>query len=87
MEVYKVPEPGFGMRGFDVDRQGVAWWRWRAATWPASTVASARDPQRAGSGGGEPVSGRLDVLSAPGPGFKGRDGAAEGPLLHLGGPA
>ena len=25
VEVYKVPEPGFGMRGFDVDRQGVAW--------------------------------------------------------------
>ena len=25
------------------------------------------------------MSGRLDVLSAPGPGFKGRDGAAEGP--------
>jgi hypothetical protein len=25
VEVYKVPEPGFGMRGFDVDRQGVAY--------------------------------------------------------------
>jgi hypothetical protein len=25
VKVYKVPEPGFGMRGFDVDRHGVAW--------------------------------------------------------------
>src|SRR5206468_3423790 len=24
-EVYKVPPPGYGMRGFDVDRQGRAW--------------------------------------------------------------
>src|SRR5712692_3576538 len=24
-EVYKVPSPGYGMRGFDVDRHGVAW--------------------------------------------------------------
>jgi len=24
-EIYKVPEPGFGMRGFDIDRHGVAW--------------------------------------------------------------
>ena len=25
VEVYKVPPPGFGMRGMDVDRNGVAW--------------------------------------------------------------
>jgi hypothetical protein len=24
-EIYKVPAPGFGMRGFDIDRNGVAW--------------------------------------------------------------
>ena len=79
-EVYKVPPPGFGMRGFDVDRKGVAW-----VTLASGHIASfdrrkckgplngpARD-------GGRTVPRGLDVLPVPGPAFAGRDGAAEGP--------
>src|SRR5205823_4695534 len=40
-EVYKVPPPGYGMRGFDVDRQGRAWVTLAAAASPASTAAGA----------------------------------------------
>ncbi len=55
------------MRGFDIDRHGVAW-----VTLASGHIASfdrrkcKGPPQRAGRGGGEPVPGGLDVLSAPG---------------------
>ena len=32
-EVYRVPTPGFGARGADIDRKGVVWVRSAAAIW------------------------------------------------------
>ena len=41
-ELYKIPLPGFGIRGMDVDREGVAWLPSTAATSPVSIGGSAR---------------------------------------------
>jgi hypothetical protein len=79
-EVYKVPPPGYGMRGFDIDRQGVAW-----VTLASGHIASFDRRQCKGrlSGPGA-AEGNLcpegwTFYPLPGPSFVGRDGAAEGP--------
>ena len=42
-EVYHVPAPAFGIRGGDIDKNGVAWGiGLGAAAWSASTAANAR---------------------------------------------
>ena len=79
-EVYKVPPPGYGMRGFDVDRQGVAW-----VTLASGHIASFDRRKCKGASAGReqrkaicaPRAGRS--IRCPGPRLSGRDGAAEGP--------
>jgi hypothetical protein len=79
-EVYRVPPPGFGMRGFDVDRRGLAW-----VTLASGHIASFDRAKCKGrlSGPGA-AEGTLcpegwTFYPLPGPSFAGRDGAAEGP--------
>ena len=79
-EVYKVPPPGYGMRGFDVDRQGVAW-----VTLASGHLASFdRRKCKGRLNGPGAAEGNLcpegwTFYPIPGPSFAGRDGAAEGP--------
>ena len=79
-EVYKVPPPGYGMRGFDVDRQGRAW-----VTLASGHIASFdRRRCRGRLNGPGAAEGNLcpegwTFYPIPGPTFAGRDGAAEGP--------
>jgi len=79
-EVYKVPPPGFGMRGFDVDRQGVAW-----VTLASGHIASFDRRKCTGRlNGPGATEGNLcpegwTFYPLPGPSFAGRDGAAEAP--------
>ena len=79
-EVYKVPPPGFGMRGFDIDRQGVAW-----VTLASGHIASFdRRKCKGRLNGPGAAEGNLcpegwTFYPLPGPSFAGRDGAAEGP--------
>jgi hypothetical protein len=80
VEVYKVPPPGFGMRGFDVDRQGVAW-----VTLASGHIASFdRRVCKGPLNGPRAAEGNLcpegwTFYPLPGPTLAGRDGAAEGP--------
>jgi hypothetical protein len=80
VEVYKVPEPGFGMRGMDVDRQGVAW-----VTLASGHIASFdRRKCKGPLNGPGAAEGNLcpegwTFYPLPGPAFAGRDGAAEAP--------
>jgi hypothetical protein len=79
-EVYKVPGPGFGMRGFDVDRQGRAW-----VTLASGHIASfdrrqCKGPLNGpGAADGDRCPEGWTFYPLPGPTFAGRDGAAEGP--------
>jgi hypothetical protein len=79
-EVYKVPEPGFGMRGFDIDRNGVAW-----VTLASGHIAGFdRRKCKGRLNGAGAAEGNLcpegwTFYPLPGPSFAGRDGAAEGP--------
>src|SRR5438105_4785696 len=79
-EVYKVPPPGFGMRGFDVDRQGVAWVTLASghiASFDRRTCKARLNGPRAAEGPLAPSA--WTVERVPGPTFASRDGAAEGP--------
>src|SRR5207249_4219128 len=77
-EVYKVPPPGYGMRGFDVDRRGVAW-----VTLASGHIASFDRRRCTGRlNGPGAAEGNLcpegwTFYPIPGPTFAGRDGAAE----------
>jgi len=79
-EVYKVPPPGYGMRGFDVDRHGVAW-----VTLASGHIASFDRRRCTGRlNGPGAAEGNLcpegwTFYPIQGPAFAGRDGAAEGP--------
>ena len=80
VEVYKVPAPGFGMRGFDIDRNGMAW-----VTLASGHMASFdRRKCKGRLNGPGATEGNLcpegwTFYPLPGPSFAGRDGAAEGP--------
>ncbi len=80
VEVYKVPPPGYGMRGFDVDRHGVAW-----VTLASGHIAGFdRRKCKGRLNGPGAAEGNLcpegwTFYPLPGPSFAGRDGAAEGP--------
>jgi hypothetical protein len=79
-EVYRVPAPGFGMRGFDIDRNGMAW-----VTLASGHMASFdRRKCKGRLNGPGATEGNLcpegwAFYPLPGPSFAGRDGAAEGP--------
>ena len=80
MEVYRVPPPGYGMRGFDIDRLGVAW-----VTLASGHIASFDRRKCTGRlNGPGAAEGNLcpegwTFYPLPGPAFAGRDGAAEAP--------
>jgi hypothetical protein len=79
-EVYRVPPPGYGMRGFDIDRRGVAW-----VTLASGHIASFdRRKCKGRLNGPGAAEGNLcpegwTFFPLPGPSFAGRDGAAEAP--------
>lgn len=79
-EVYRVPPPGYGMRGFDIDRKGVAW-----VTLASGHIASFDRAKCKGRlNGPGAAEGNLcpegwTFYPLPGPSFAGRDGAAEAP--------
>ena len=87
VEVYKVPEPGFGMRGFDVDRQGVAWVALASGHMASFDRRKCKGPLNGpGAAEGNLCPEGWTFYPLPGPGFKGRDEPPRA-LLHLGGPA
>jgi hypothetical protein len=79
-EVYKVPLPGFGIRGGDVDRNGVFW-----APLDSGHIASfdrrkCKGPLNGpGAELGEKCPEGFTFYPIPGPGFQGDSGAAENP--------
>jgi hypothetical protein len=79
-EVYKVPEPGFGMRGFDIDRQGVAWVTLASGHIASFDRRTCKGPLNGpGAAEGSLCPEGWTFYPLPGPAFAGRDGAAEGP--------
>ena len=80
VEVYKVPEPGFGMRGFDVDRQGVAWVTLASGHMASFDRRKCKGPLNGpGAAEGNLCPEGWTFYPLPGPAFAGRDGAAEAP--------
>jgi hypothetical protein len=80
VEVYKVPEPGFGMRGFDIDRQGVAWVTLASGHMASFDRRTCKGPRNGpGAAEGNLCPEGWTFYPLPGPAFAGRDGAAEGP--------
>jgi len=79
-EVYRVPLPGYGMRGFDIDRRGIAW-----VTLASGHIARFdRGKCKGRLNGPGAAEGNLcpegwTFYPLPGPSFAGRDGAAEAP--------
>ncbi len=87
-EIYKIPLPGFGIRGMDVDRNGVVWMPLDCRSHRQLRPPPVQGPaQRAGRREGRQMSGRLCLLSDPGTGLPGRFRRRGEPVLHLGGPA
>jgi hypothetical protein len=80
VEVYRVPEPGFGMRGMDVDRQGVAWVTLASGHMASFDRRQCKGPLNGpGAAEGNLCPEGWTFYPLPGPAFAGRDGAAEGP--------
>jgi hypothetical protein len=80
VEVYKVPEPGFGMRGMDIDRQGVAWVTLASGHMAGFDRRRCKGPLNGpGAAEGNLCPEGWTFYPLPGPAFAGRDGAAEGP--------
>jgi len=79
-EVYRVPLPGFGIRGGDIDRDGVFW-----APLDSGHIASfdrrkCKGPLNGpGAETGDRCPEGFTFYAIPGPGFKGDPGAAENP--------
>jgi hypothetical protein len=81
-EVYKIPLPGFGIRGMDVDRDGVAWL-------PLDSGHIASFDRRKCKGSlngpgaekGEKCPEGFSFYALPGPGFQGDPGAEENPYF------
>jgi hypothetical protein len=80
VEVYKVPEPGFGMRGFDIDRQGVAWVTLASGHIAGFDRRKCKGPLNGpGAAEGNLCPEGWTFYPIPGPALASRDGAAEGP--------
>ncbi|PYM22444.1 MAG: hypothetical protein DMD78_14710 [Candidatus Rokuibacteriota bacterium] len=79
-EVYKVPPPGYGMRGFDVDRHGVAWVTLASGHIAGFDRRRCKGPLNGpGAAEGNLCPEGWTFYPIQGPAFAGRDGAAEGP--------
>jgi hypothetical protein len=76
----KVPDPGFGMRGMDVDRHGVAWVTLASGHLASFDRRRCKGPLNGpGAAEGNLCPEGWTFYPLPGPTFAGRDGAAEGP--------
>lgn len=79
-EVYKVPAPGFGLRGMDVDRKGVAWVGLASGHIASFDRRKCKGPLNGpGAVAGDMCPEGWTFYPLPGPGFKGTPGVAEGP--------
>ncbi|HZZ62726.1 MAG TPA: carboxypeptidase-like regulatory domain-containing protein [Roseiarcus sp.] len=81
-ELYKVPYPGYGIRGMDIDRNGVVW-----APLDSGHIASfdrrkCKGPLNGpGAELGDKCPEGWSFYPLPGPGFQGDPGAAESPYM------
>src|SRR5262249_56411181 len=75
-----VPPPGYGMRGFDVDRQGRAWVAWARGHIASLDRRKFKGPLNGpGAAEGNLCPEGWTFYPISGPSFAGREGAAEGP--------
>jgi len=79
-EIYKVPLPGFGIRGMDVDRNGIAWLPLDSGHLASFDRRKCKGPLNGpGAEKGEKCTEGFSFYSLPGPGFEGDPGAEENP--------
>jgi hypothetical protein len=79
-EIYKVPLPGFGIRGMDVDRNGVAWLPLDSGHIASFDRRKCKAPLNGpGAEKGEKCPEGFSFYALPGPGFQGDPGAEENP--------
>jgi len=79
-EIYKVPLPGYGIRGMDVDRNGVAWLPLDSGHIASFDRRKCTGPLNgAGAEKGEKCPEGFAFYSLPGPGFQGDPSAEENP--------
>lgn len=79
-EIYKVPPPGYGIRGADVDRDGVFWAALGSGHLASFDRRKCKGPLNgAGAEKGEKCPEGWSFHPLPGPGFAGAPGAAETP--------
>ncbi len=79
-ELYKIPLPGFGIRGMDLDRNGVVWAPLASGHIARFDRRKCKGPLNGpGAEKGEKCPERWRFYPLPGPGFAGVPGAAETP--------
>jgi hypothetical protein len=79
-EIYKVPLPGFGIRGMDIDRNGVAWLPLDSGHLASFDRRKCKGPLNGpGAEKGEKCPEGFSFYALPGPGFQGDPGAEENP--------
>ena len=81
-EIYKIPLPGFGIRGMDVDRNGVAWLPLDSGHIASFDRRKCKGPLNGpGAEKGEKCPEGFSFYALPGPGFQGDPGAEENPYF------
>jgi hypothetical protein len=81
-ELYKIPLPGFGIRGMDVDREGVAWLPLDSGHIASFDRRKCKGPLNGPSAEkGEKCPEGFSFYALPGPGFQGDPGAEENPYF------
>jgi hypothetical protein len=79
-EIYKVPLPGFGIRGMDIDRNGVAWMPLDSGHIASFDRKKCKGPLNGPDAEkGDKCPDGFSFYALPGPGFQGDPGAAENP--------
>ena len=87
-EIYNVPLPGFGIRGGDVDKNGVIWASLSSGHLASFDRRKCKGPLNGPKATGNQCPEGWSFYKYPGPGFEGiGDNSAEFELLHLGRPA
>ena len=87
-EIYHVPLPGFGIRGADIDRQGVMWASLSSGHLASFDRRKCRGPLNGPKATGDHCPEGWSHYQYPGPGFPGiGENSAEFELLHMGRPA
>jgi hypothetical protein len=79
-EIYKIPPPGFGIRGMDIDRNGVAWLPLDSGHLASFDRRKCKGPLNGPDAEkGEKCPEGFAFYALPGPGFQGDPGAEENP--------